>query len=617
VLTARTSKLRDWGLFAAAALLPAAAVGVLGLRALANEEAGARRELALGLDAAAERVARDVERGTARAAAVLATTAIDADAGKAGDALKRIAPPFAEPVVLGKDRALLVPIAPGETTSSAPPIEARQSARCDAIVAALGATAPRDEGERAGDGRALVAECPEARSAAGRFLWPLFAIDAVARGEVPGERVAAWIEAHAARLGEAEREATRIEAERALAGEARERAVRVLSASWSRRDAIAAAIGANGAASALRSPPDPGGFVTWRAEASAGTLRALGDGRLAGFVVDKGSIEAALASGAIALPRGMRATVVTGASAARAEDAKRDGGDRLVATSWIAPELALRVTPADPEAVARRASKSRRILAALGAFATLGAFGLAAILFARMRAARRSSALRTDFVAAVSHELRTPIASLRMLAELLEEGRVEPEEQREIFEALARESRRLGETVDRLLGFSRMAAGRYTIERAEADLSEVAAAAIDTFEERSPEIARVRRDLDEGVIASVDAGQIRLAIDNLLVNAKKYAPEGAPYEVSVKRADGGVAIAVADRGPGIARRDQARIFEPFERADDRLSRATEGSGIGLSLVAHVARAHGGRAYVESEPGRGARFTIWIPLARSA
>ncbi len=220
-------------------------------------------------------------------------------------------------------------------------------------------------------------------------------------------------------------------------------------------------------------------------------------------------------------------------------------------------------------------------------------------------------------MAAVSHELRTPIASMRMLAELLEEGRVEPDEQAEVFEALAREARRLGETVDRLLGFSRMAAGRYAIERAEARVAEVVAASVDTFEERHPELPPVERALDEGVIAAIDAGQIRLAVDNLLANAAKYAPGGAPYLVRVAREGAGVALTVGDHGPGVARRDQARIFEPFERADDRLSRATEGSGIGLSLVQHVARAHGGRAFVKSEPGGGAAFTLWVPCNRSA
>ena len=86
----------------------------------------------------------------------------------------------------------------------------------------------------------------------------------------------------------------------------------------------------------------------------------------------------------------------------------------------------------------------------------------------------------------------------------------------------------------------------------------------------------------------------------------------ADHFVTVERRRGGVEIAVRDRGPGIARRAQARIFRPFERAGDRLSEATEGSGIGLSLVAHVARSHGGSARVESSPGAGASFILWLP-----
>jgi len=120
---------------------------------------------------------------------------------------------------------------------------------------------------------------------------------------------------------------------------------------------------------------------------------------------------------------------------------------------------------------------------------------------------------------------------------------------------------------------------------------------------------------DTGSVAAlasfIDAGQIQLAVDNLLANAKKYAPGGAPYGVRVARDGAGTLISVKDSGPGVARRDQKRIFAPFERADDRLSRATEGSGIGLSLVAHVAKAHGGRAWVESAPGQGATFHLWI------
>jgi signal transduction histidine kinase len=606
MLTARRpGGLRDWALFVALALAPALAIGVLGLRALANEEAGARREVALGLVAAADRASRDIEHDVARAAAELGGLTLDDDPARAAATLGRVTPRFASSVILAPDRSLLFPAAPPAQRALRDVGASLGKTRCRELAAIL--SPPRDEAKADAARRDLLRGCAEVTSPAGRFLWPVIALDE-GRGAVSDDDVAGWIEAHAGLLSEPEREATRIDADRMLSGEPRERAARALSISWSRRDALAGALAGPGAAAALRSPPEPGGLVTWRADASAGTLRRLDGGRLAGFVIDRGSLEDGLASGAIALPAGTRAVVVTGPGARAGEAAE----GRLAALATVAPELAIRLVPADPAAVARHASQSRRILAGLGGFAIVLAFGLAALLFARMRAARRSSALRTSFVAAVSHELRTPIASVRMLAELLEEGRVEPGEQREIFEALARESRRLGETVERLLGFSRMAAGRHVIERAEASVARVVAASIDTFEERNPELPRVARDLDEDAMAAVDAGQIRLAVDNLLANARKYAPGGAPYRVSVRREAGGVAITVVDRGPGIARRDQARIFEPFERADDRLSRATEGSGIGLSLVQHVARAHGGRASVDSEPGKGSAFTLWIP-----
>ena len=109
MLTARLGRLRDWALFTAAALAPAAAVGVLGLRALANEEAGQRREAALELAAAAGNVKREIEQGVARAAGELGALAIDADPVAAGAALGRVAPRFAVPVLLAPDRSFLVP----------------------------------------------------------------------------------------------------------------------------------------------------------------------------------------------------------------------------------------------------------------------------------------------------------------------------------------------------------------------------------------------------------------------------------------------------------------------------------------------------------------------------
>ena len=143
-------------------------------------------------------------------------------------------------------------------------------------------------------------------------------------------------------------------------------------------------------------------------------------------------------------------------------------------------------------------------------------------------------------------------------------------------------------------------------------VAEPVLASLKAFELSHPGVD-VEREIDAKVEADIDADQVRLAVDNLLENALKYAPEGQPYRLVVAAArNHEVTISVEDHGPGVAPRDRKRIFEPFERADDRLSRATEGSGIGLGLVRHVAKAHGGRAWVESELGRGARFLITLP-----
>ncbi|WP_437670628.1 ATP-binding protein [Sorangium sp. So ce131] len=605
MLSARASRLRDWALFAAAASLPAICVGVLGLRALSNEADGARREVALGLSTASARLSGALDQATDRAAAALAALPSHGAPDAVAAALSRIAPPFAAPVLLAPDRSVLLP--PQAAPPAAPAPEG-----CAALARAA---AGPDAEARPGARRDFLARCAEARSPAGRWLWPVLALDAAGGGAVSVDQraVAVWLEAHAAGLSEAERKATALEVDAALAGEPRERARAALAAPRAERDALVAELRRGGVDAALRARPDARGLVTWRAGASAGTLRALPDGRSAGFVIHAGSLAGWLRGDARPLSPDVRADVLAGA-AGRAPVAPEVGG-APAALLTIAPELAVRLSPADPAAVERHAARGKRLLVGVGAAATALALGLAALLFARMRAARRSSELRTDFVAAVSHELRTPIASVRMLSELLEEGRLAPDEHREVFEALGRESRRLGETVERLLGFSRMMAGRAATGRAPARVAEAVAASIDTFEERNPEMPRVVRELDPAAEASIDAGQIQLAVDNLLANALKYAPLAAPYRVRVARERGGVAIAVEDRGPGVARRDQRRIFEPFERADDRLSRAVSGSGIGLSLVRHVARAHGGSARVDSEPGRGAAFTLWIPGPR--
>jgi two-component system phosphate regulon sensor histidine kinase PhoR len=593
MLTASASRLRDWALFAAAALVPAIAVAVLGLRAVANEEAGARRELASSLDAAAEREGARLDRDLAAAAADLGRARLAGTAADLGKVATEIAPPFADAVVLDATRALLFPVGP-----LAP---AKVPASC--TPAARNLAVSRDAAARERARATLIADCADAVDDAGRWLWPIVALDSLSRG-ARADDVAVWLEAHRGRLAPLERDVTRTEIEHlAFPEPARGRSLAALDAAGSPRDELASVLRADEISAALRGRRDPNGVVTFRAGRAAGALRVLDDGRMAGFVVTARSLSSALAPTRSAAPPGIAVDVVSVASI--------PDHDGLAARADLTPTLGLRFTPADRHAVARHAARSRLLLVGLAAVTTVFAFAFAAVLFARMRAARRSSALRTDFVSTVSHELRTPIASVRMLAELLEQDRVEPEERAEVHEALAKEARRLGETVDRLLGFSRMEAGRVALAKQTMPLVDAVEPSILTFEERHPSLA-VERELDTSVEASVDPDQVRLAVDNLLANAAKYAPGGAPYRVRVAAREGGAVVSVTDRGAGIARRDQARIFRPFERADDRLSRATEGSGIGLSLVAHVARAHGGEVSLESAPGQGATFTLFFP-----
>jgi two-component system phosphate regulon sensor histidine kinase PhoR len=589
VLSARSNRLRDLLLFAALALLPAVAVGVLGLRALRGEEAAQRREALVALTVSAERVRLRFEQDLAEADAALAAANLDPDPRTSLATLERITPAFAVPVALGKDRALVAP-------AFAPPTQTDPA--CEALAEKL---------SRAADPRARIAtrgeilvRCAEARLAGGRFLYPIAALEGL--GAAEADDIVRWIEAHAPLLAQGEREATREEVARApnLPEDARARALSALGRAPASPALVRAALRSEAATVALRAGPDRAGMIRFRAEGAVGVLRSLGDGALAGFIVHPASISAALARGFGAMAEGHRAELAEGMA------------PEPSAITTLAPGLQVRVAPADPAAVARRASRSRALLAAIGLGAVVLSFGLAALLYARMRAARRTSELRVDFVAAVSHELRTPVASLRMLSELLAEGRVEPEEQAEVFDALGREARRLGDTVERMMALGRMAKGKLSPVRADEDVVRVVREAVEAFEQRCPELSPIERHLDAEAPAHIDAAQVRLAVDNLLENARKYAPQGIPYEVTVQRARGGVTVQVKDRGPGIARRDQRRIFEPFERLDDKLSQSTQGSGLGLSLVRHVAEGHGGWVRVESAPGEGASFTIFLP-----
>ncbi len=599
LVSSRTRSFRDWVLFTLAALVPALAVGWLGLQALRGEEDATRREIDRALQVVAERTARRVHARVQEATVQLGDRRLAGTPEAVAAALREVSPPFAQPLVVSPDGVVHPP--PGASAEAPMPRpEAAASAPEDCLRLAT-SLAANPEGDPAVRTRFLE-RCEEARSHTGRWLWPIIALRHPSSTDP--QRLVDWVRSHASAMRDTERAATRDDVRGAswLGPEVRQRLSEALSSTASLHEEVTRTLGRDPAAAALRSGADSTGWVRWRGRGSWGVLRQLPDGTLAGFLIHAPSLKTAVRDGWPSLGNAYRADVSVGEPRA---------GTVLVHEAVIAPSLHLIIGLADPSILERQAQRGRIVLGTVGAGAMIIAFAIAAVLFTRMRRAKHLSELRTGFVSTVSHELRTPIASVRMLSELLEQNRVEPEERDEIHAALALEAKRLGDTVDRLLGFSRMAAGRYVIQREHASIVEVIHESIDTFERRHPDLPPVQRRMPHELDGDIDAGQLRLAVDNLLGNAHKYAPEGTPYRVEVREEDDMVVVDVADRGPGISRRDRKRVFQAFERGDDRLSSAVQGSGIGLSLVQHVARAHGGRAEALTNPGGGACMRLRI------
>lgn len=231
--------------------------------------------------------------------------------------------------------------------------------------------------------------------------------------------------------------------------------------------------------------------------------------------------------------------------------------------------------------------------------------------------------LKSDIVSNVSHELRTPLALIRLYAETLELGRIPTEEKKlEYYRIVRKESERLTALINNILDFSRIEAGKKEYEFRETDLPSLVR---DTLESYRYQIEQNGFHYEEHISndlppVKVDREAIARSLLNLVNNAIKYSSSEKYLAVSLYRESGSVKLDVVDHGIGIPRAEQGRIFDKFYRVCDPLHHESKGSGLGLSLVLHIVRAHGGEIAVESTPGKGSKFSIVLPLdpeARSA
>jgi two-component system, OmpR family, sensor kinase len=217
------------------------------------------------------------------------------------------------------------------------------------------------------------------------------------------------------------------------------------------------------------------------------------------------------------------------------------------------------------------------------------------------------------FVADASHELQTPLTSVRGYAELFRRGAAQrPEDLATTMRRIEAEAARMGVLVDDLLLLARLDQGR-PLDRERIDLAALAAELAADARVVEPE-RPIDTECDTPVVVEGDDVRLRQVVGNLLSNARAHTPPEARVVVRVAERGGEAVLEVADSGPGLAAGHAERVFERFFRADPSRARASGGSGLGLSIVAAIAEAHGGRAEVESEPGAGALFRVVLPLA---
>jgi PAS domain S-box-containing protein len=221
---------------------------------------------------------------------------------------------------------------------------------------------------------------------------------------------------------------------------------------------------------------------------------------------------------------------------------------------------------------------------------------------------------RSDFVTTASHELRTPLAAVYGAIRTLRREDVELSEcdRAQFLEMIESEATRLARIVDQILLAGQLDAGAVELEVTECDPSEIAAGVIESAQVHVPETISLSLDVDGAPKISCDENKLRQVLVNLVDNAVKYSPGGGHVELRVRNGDGSCVIDVVDQGLGIPPAERERIFEKFYRLDPQQTHGVGGSGLGLYICRELVERMDGRLSVESEPGKGSRFTLELP-----
>jgi signal transduction histidine kinase len=228
---------------------------------------------------------------------------------------------------------------------------------------------------------------------------------------------------------------------------------------------------------------------------------------------------------------------------------------------------------------------------------------------------RELEKMRADLIAWIGHDLQTPLASIHAILGALEDGVVDdPETIKRYLNTAQRDVRSLSALIDDLFQMAQLNAGGFQLERADSSLTDLISDTLESFNELA---ARQGVKLEGGVESSVDpvnmdTRRIGRVLNNLISNAIRHTPSGGEIQVHACRTTSGVEVSVTDTGEGIRAEDLPHIFDGFYRGEKSRSRNTGGAGLGLAISRGIIQAHGGSITVESEAGRGSRFTFHLP-----
>jgi PAS domain S-box-containing protein len=224
---------------------------------------------------------------------------------------------------------------------------------------------------------------------------------------------------------------------------------------------------------------------------------------------------------------------------------------------------------------------------------------------------------QNTFISVISHELKTPVSIIKGYAETLgrEDASWDQETLRDGLQVISEEADRLARQIADLLEVSRLQASGMRLEPSEWSLPPLVAQVVERFAAQAGDTFSFELRLPDDLPAVyADYERTRTVLENLISNAVKYSPEGGAIRIAARANGDHAIVSVSDQGIGIPLEERGKLFQRFYRVDNRLRRETQGVGLGLFLSKAIVEAQGGRIWVESQPGRGSRFSFTLPLA---